>query len=213
LLVDLDDTIVDRAGAFAQWAATFVEQRRLGADALPWMIEHDRSGFRPREEFFAGVRERFGVPLSVDELITDFYREFPSLFTCDDEVRDSLVRVRAEGWPIAIVTNGSPTQELKIVAAGLDTLVHTWCISSVEGVRKPDPRLLEIAAERCSTTLAGAWLIGDAPDADIGAAVAAGLSSIWLRHGRPWPRDDYSPTFEADSFPEAVAMLPAPAQR
>ncbi|MDQ4090800.1 MAG: HAD family hydrolase [Actinomycetota bacterium] len=213
MLVDLDDTIVDRAGAFAEWAATFVEQWRLGADALPWMIEHDRSGFRLRDEFFAGVRERFGVPLSVGELITEFYTVFPPLFTCADEVRDSLVRVRAEGWPIAIVTNGSPTQELKILAAGLDTLVDTWCISSVEGVRKPDPRLLEIAAERCSTTLAGAWLIGDAPDADIGAAVAAGVPSIWLRHGRLWPRDDYSPTFEADSFPEAVAMLPAPPQR
>ena len=175
------------------------------------MLEYDRSGFRPRDEFFAGVRERFGVPLSVDELITGFYAEFPQLFSCAEEVRDSLVRVRAEGWRIAIVTNGSPTQELKIVAAGLDGLVDTWCISGVEGVRKPDPRLLEIAAERCDAPLAGAWVIGDAPDADIGAAVAAGLSSIWLRHGRGWPRDDYSPTFEADSFSEAVAMLPAPA--
>lgn len=177
------------------------------------MIEHDRSGFRPRDEFFAGVRQRFDVPLSVDELITEFYTAFPPLFTCADEVRDSLVRARRQGWRIAIVTNGSPTQELKIAAAGLDRLVDTWCISSVEGVRKPDPRLLEIAAERCGATLAGAWLIGDAPDADIGAAVAAGLSSIWLRHGRPWPRDDYWPTFEADSFREAVAMLPAPAPR
>ena len=211
LLVDLDDTIVDRAGAFAQWAATFVEAWDLPNGALTWLLGHDRNGYRPRTEFFGAVRDRFRLPLTVEELIDAFYRDFPVLFTCSDEVRGSLTGVRNGGWRIAIVTNGSPTQELKIRAAGLDTLVDTWCISSVEGVRKPDPRLLQIAAERCDATLAGAWFIGDAPDADIGAAVAAGLSSVWLRHGRLWPRDDYSPTFEADSFPEAVTMLPAPA--
>lgn len=195
------------------WAGRFVDTWDLPAGALDWMIEHDLRGFRPRVEFFAGVRDRFGLPPSVEELISAFYGEFPGLFSCAGDVRDALVRAGRDGWRIAIVTNGSPTQELKILAAGFDRLVDTWCISSVEGVRKPDPRLLQIAAERCGTSLAGAWLIGDAADADIGAATAAGLTSIWLRHGRAWPREDYRPTFEADSFTEAMGLLPAPAPR
>ena len=56
-------------------------------------------------------------------------------------------------------------------------------------------------------TLDGAWMIGDNADADIGAAHAAGIRSVWLRHGRPWPREDFAPTYEADSFPEAVEMV------
>ena len=50
-------------------------------------------------------------------------------------------------------------------------------------------------------------MIGDNPDSDIGAAHAAGIRSVWLRHGRPWPREDFAPTHEADSFPEAVDMV------
>jgi HAD superfamily hydrolase (TIGR01549 family) len=207
LLCDLDDTLVDRAGAFASWAGRFCLGLGLDAGGLAWLVAEDRDGFRPRPELFALVRDRFGLAASVDDLTADFYREFPALFHCDEAVRDALTRARSAGWRIGIVTNGSPTQELKIRAAGLDALVDTWCISAVEGVRKPDSRLLELAAERCGAPLTGGWLVGDAPEADIGAARRAGISSIWLRRGREWPRDDYAPTMEADSFPQAMARL------
>ncbi len=210
LLCDLDDTLLDRAGAFAAWASAFVEARGLPADALPWLIEHDDDGYRDRPDFFASVRDRFELPLSAAELQRGFYKAFPGLFHLDADVEAALARVRADGWRVAVVTNGSPAQEDKILATGLDRLVDTWCISSVEGCRKPDLRLLEIAADRCRVPLETAWLVGDAPFADIGAAHAAGLPSVWIRRGRTWPRLDYMPTFEAETFPQAVErVLPA----
>jgi len=208
LLCDLDDTLVDRAGAFAAWARGFVNARRLPPDALDWLIEHDEHGFRPRPRFFAGVRHHFGLPDPVPRLQADFYGVFPGLCRLGPGVPEALVTLRATGWRVAVVTNGSPSQEDKICATGLDCLVDTWCISSIEGVRKPHPRLLEIAAERCGESLEGAWLVGDAPAADIGAAHAAGLPSVWLNRGRTWPRNDYKPTFQAATFGEAVARLP-----
>ena len=208
LLCDLDDTILDREGAFAAWARGFVEARHLPPDALEWLIGHDEHGYRPRPEFFTEVRRRFGLADPVALLQAEFYDVFPGLCRSAPGVEDALVAVRAAGWRVAVVTNGSPAQEGKIVATGLDRLVDTWCISAVEGVRKPDRRLLEIAAERCHETLDGAWLIGDAPHADIGAAHSAGLASVWMTRGRTWPRDDYAPTFQADTFPEAVGHLP-----
>lgn len=208
LLCELDDTVVDRAGAFRAWAGGFVRERSLPPEALAWLVEHDDDGYRDRPEFFAGVRHHFGLTASAAELQRDFYRVFPGLFRCDPEVADAPRQARAGGWRIAIVTNGSPSQEDKILATGLDRLVDAWCISAVEGVRKPDPRLLQLASERCDEPLHGAWLIGDAPFADIGAADAAGLSSVWLTRGRRWPRHDYAPTHEATSFAEAVGYLP-----
>ncbi|MFP5319904.1 MAG: HAD family hydrolase [Acidimicrobiia bacterium] len=208
LLCDLDDTVVDRAGAFRAWAEGFVDERGLPPDALGWLIEHDDDGYRDRPDFFARVRDHFGLANGAAELEREFYRVFPGLFRCDPAVADALRRARAGGWRIAIVTNGSPSQEDKILATGLDRLVDTWCISAVEGVRKPDPRLLDLAAERCGSSLKGAWLIGDAPFADIGAAQAAGIASVWLTRGRAWPRQDYTPTCQAASFPDAMSYLP-----
>lgn len=208
LLCDLDDTVVDRAGAFRAWAEGFVRQRGLAPDALAWLVEHDDDGYRDRPEFFAGVRDHFGLTTSAAEMQRDYYRVFPGLVRCEPDVADALRQVRAGGWRIAIVTNGSPSQEDKIFATGLDRLVDAWCISSVEGVRKPDPRLLHLASERCRERLDGAWLIGDSPFADVGAAHAAGLSSVWLTRGRSWPRHDYRPSHEATSFAEAVGYLP-----
>ena len=214
LLCDLDDTILDRAGAFVLWAETFAGMWQLEADAHAWLVEQDHGGYRPRPEFFASVRDAFDLPTSVDDLLRAFYSDFPALFSLEQEIRTALRRARRQGWRIAIVTNGSPSQEMKILTAGLHRIVDAWCISAVEGCRKPDRRLLEIAAERCNDSLEGAWFVGDAPDADIGAAHAAGLCSIWLRRGRTWTRDDYSPTLEADSFPEAMELLLAdPADR
>ncbi len=50
--------------------------------------------------------------------------------------------------------------------------VDAVCVSEVEGCRKPDPRILRIAAEKCTMTLHDAWLVRDDGPADIGAAKA-----------------------------------------
>jgi len=207
LLCDLDDTLVDRGAAFARWAAEFAAQHGQSDDFVEWLFEIDDAGFGPRPEFFVSIHERLALAQTVDELIADYYRAFLPQFRSDDAVRAALASARAQGWSIAIVTNGPDTQHDKIHHAGLEPLVDAWCVSSVEGHWKPDARLLELAAERCNLTLDGAWMIGDNPDSDIGAAHAAGIRSVWLRHGRPWPRADFAPTYEADSFPEAVDLV------
>jgi len=107
------------------------------------------------------------------------------------------------------VTNGDGrSQGAKIEAAGLADLVDACCISGTEGFWKPAPELFAIAAERCGADLEGGWMIGDNPTADIGGAVACGLQTVWMRHGRLWPPElDYRPTGEADSFAEAADFV------
>ena len=80
-------------------------------------------------------------------------------------------------------------------------------------IQRPNPdsqhlgRLLAVAAERTGLGLDDSWMIGDNPDTDIGAANDAGIKSVWLRIGRSWPREDFAPTYEADTFPEAVDLV------
>jgi putative hydrolase of the HAD superfamily len=207
LLCDLDNTIVDRAAAFRRWATERAAAHFQDDTFIEWLIELDDNGYGPRPEFYTAFGERLCLAGSIDDIADDYYRTFLPQFRTDDEVRAALDVARARGWRIAIVTNGPSTQEDKIRQAGLDRLVDTWCVSEIEGHSKPDARLLEIAAERCRSPLSEAWMIGDDPDTDIGAAHDAGIRSVWLRLGRSWPRRDFFPTHEADSFPDAVDFV------
>ena len=207
LLCDLDDTLLDREGTFAVWLDGFLHGRGIDGMHRQWLLEYDDHGYRSRTEFFAAVRKRLALVDPVDDLVSTFYRQFGPLFRCEPDTRAALQRARDDGWRVAIVTNGSLSQESKIVASGLAGLVDTWCISEVEGLRKPDPALLRLAAQRCGVTLDSAWVIGDTPAADIAAAHAAGLPSVWIRRGRTWSEPAYAPTREADSFPQAVELV------
>jgi HAD superfamily hydrolase (TIGR01509 family) len=207
LLIDLDDSLIDRGAGLRRWAEIFCERHGLG-DRVDWIVEADRRGYAPRPEFHAALRERFALADTVDELAERYDAEYPELAIAPAPNALALLsRLRREGWKVGVVTNGRLLQERKLAAAGLADLVDTCCISEVEGVRKPDARIFELAAERCGETLDGAWMAGDNPDADLRGAHALGLSTIWFRHGRDWVEPDFEPTLVVDTLEQALARL------
>ena len=60
-MLDLDNTLVDRRGAFTTWASNFVAGLDGDSSDLEWLIAADRDGYRPRAELAALIRERFGL--------------------------------------------------------------------------------------------------------------------------------------------------------
>ena len=61
LLVDLDNTLIDRAGAVDRWAQDFVSARGGDAGDAAWLVAADRDGLEPRERFAGMIAERFGL--------------------------------------------------------------------------------------------------------------------------------------------------------
>ena len=57
--------------------------------------------------------------------------------------------------------------------------------------------------------LAGSWLIGDSPEADIGGADALGIPSVWLHRGRSWLERRFEPTRMSESVIAALANVMA----
>jgi putative hydrolase of the HAD superfamily len=207
LLVDLDDTLIDRRGSFRNWATDFCARRGLG-DEVAWLVEVDRYGYTPREELLARACERFSLAEAVDELVGEYRREYPTYALPPSPEALALLRgLRANGWRIGVVTNGHQTQSRKLEAAGVAELIDTCCVSEIEGVRKPDAAIFERAAECCGLPLAGGWMAGDNPEADIRGAHALGLQTIWFRHDREWEAADFAPTLVVDSLEEALAHL------
>ncbi|GII93481.1 HAD family hydrolase [Sinosporangium siamense] len=184
-LFDLDNTLVNLDEAFRVWVGEFVDEHGLGCEAAGWLIGLDAAGYPHREVFFRKVRERFALSQSVDELWSRYRRRMPYLVRCRPEVTDGLSRLRAMGWRVAIITNGTPDNQLgKIKQTGLAEAVDAYVLCGLEGVRKPEAALFEIAAERCGRTLAkGGWMIGDNLAADIAGGRAVGLRTVWIDRG------------------------------
>jgi putative hydrolase of the HAD superfamily len=209
LLVDLDNTLIDRAGAVDRWAVEFAGARGGGEADAEWLVAADRDGFEPRERFAALIVQRFGLdPRDQAGLLAELRAGLVKQITPDSAVTAALRVARAAGWVPFVVTNGTvPQQERKLRQTGLDHEVAGWVVSEGAGIRKPDPRIFQLAAEQAGQSLEGAWMIGDSPEADIGGARAAGLPSVWLHRGRRWPLAAFQPAHSAGSFPDAVDVI------
>ena len=89
----------------------------------------------------------------------------------------------AEHLPLALVSNGpEDMQRAALQKVGLEPYFKTVIISGDEdvAVRKPNPRIFELACERLSMTPEHVLMVGDNLEADIYGALAAGLQAVWL---------------------------------
>ena len=98
LLCDLDNTLVDRAGAFARWASDFAGAHGQDESFASWLVELDAEDHRLRTEMFAAVQARLGLAESVDELIERYYGSTSRAFDLTDaSTRRWRLRARPGG--------------------------------------------------------------------------------------------------------------------
>ena len=207
LMCDLDDTLVQRAPLFRAWAEDFVHERGAAPELVDWLVEQDRGGFRPREEFVRALLERIPSDVPVRELAEEHDRKVSASYRLTPGVRSALDAARGAGWSFAVVTNGPEyRQHAKIEATGLAELADAICISGEVGQPKPAAVMFQQAAARAGVSLDGAWMIGDNLDADIAGAHGVGIRSVWVRRNDDWItfESGTKPDLVAHDFPEAV---------
>ncbi|MEV0325606.1 HAD family hydrolase [Micromonospora echinospora] len=208
LLIDLDNTLIDRTEAFRRWAQRYVDDIEASEADADWLSSVERDGYTPRIEVAEAMRTRWGIEASIEEIVEDLLLGHLVDIELDKEVVAALDRATRLGWHPVVVTNGTTRQqELKLGRTGLDQHVRGWVISEAVGVSKPHQRIFALAGELAGLPLQGGWMIGDHPLADVGGGHAAGLSTVWLRRGRTWPSASPQPTCIADSFPQAIDLV------
>jgi putative hydrolase of the HAD superfamily len=195
VFLSLDDTLLDRSGAFRLWAKGFLDEIGVAQDDLDWLLSVDADGLTSRWDLADLIRERYGLTFPSIDLVEEL-AEGPRAYERLDPLVACALQIAGDaGWVPVVVTNGSKDlQESRIRRTGLDRCVADWVISEQAGVSKPNPRIFALAAQRVRMRLGGAWIVGDSPEADIGGAAAMGLPSVWLHRGREWLDERFAPT-------------------
>ncbi|MGG7568950.1 HAD family hydrolase [Streptomyces sirii] len=206
VLFDLDGTLIDRQSAFSDAVVALCSSHGFGNDIEQWLLTELAD--RANAVDFARLREAFALNEPASQLWEEYVDRIAASVTCRPAVLEGLARLRTEEWTIGIATNGaSDIQRAKIAATGLDDLIDGVTVSGDLEIRKPDPRLFQLAVTRCGRNLAdGGWMIGDNPAGDIGGGQQAGLHTIWLR-GHLWPDDLPFPHHTVDDVTDAIAIL------
>ncbi|MEU0031349.1 HAD family hydrolase [Streptomyces sp. NPDC006335] len=205
-IFDLDGTLVDRTGAFADAITSLSHDHAYGPEIEQWLLT-ELADHAERADFDR-LRAAFPVKESADHLWRVYIDRMAASMHCRPAVLDSLGRLKEAGWSIGVATNGaSDIQRAKIHATGLSDLIDGIAASGDIDIRKPDPRLFELAAARCGTQLTpGDWMTGDNPETDIAGGHDAGLRTIWVT-GRPWPDGLVTPHHKVDDVVEAIGYL------
>ncbi|UEJ84186.1 HAD family hydrolase [Brachybacterium halotolerans subsp. kimchii] len=212
LLIDLDNTLIDRDGGFARWAEGFVEELGGEREDLDWLLTADAHGYAPRRVLADGLRERLSLSTDPEELVVQLMRGQLPYIEPYPGVVSQLQRLRGAGIPTVVVTNGRTEQQSrKLDLTGIGNLVDHVVISESVGVKKPTAAIFEAALERLGSAAepGAVWMVGDHPEADIAGGRAAGFSTGWVRHGRSWDEQgrDWRPTVQAETTREVLQLI------
>ncbi|MFG2977710.1 HAD family hydrolase [Streptomyces sp. NPDC048331] len=205
-IFDLDDTLIDRRSAVSSAVASLCLARGYEPAVEQWLRTELADRATPAD--FARLRTAFRLHESAEELWHAYVDLMAASTTCRPTVLEGLAHLRAAAWTIAIATNGpSDIQRAKLAATGISELVDGVAVSGDIDVRKPDRRLLELAAARSGLRLSdGGWITGDNPAGDMEGGRRAGLRTIWLRV-RPWPDNLVPPHHAVDDVTDAITIL------
>ncbi|MEU4377917.1 HAD family hydrolase [Micromonospora echinofusca] len=208
LLLDLDNTLLDRAGPFRAWGERFLAGVGAPPADIDWLLSIDADGLTDRWDVADAVRDRYRLRIPSIDLVEELHDCVVADVRLDPLVACALRIADEAGWTPVVVSNGAVRQQEAVIRrTGLDRFVADWVISEEVGVSKPNPRIFALAARRVRLPLRGAWVVGDGPEVDIGGAAAVGLPSVWLHRGRSWVDSRFAPTRTADGVIAAVAAV------
>jgi putative hydrolase of the HAD superfamily len=160
------------------------------AEGLPPDTVRDRFREDPEARALLADLETGALP------VPDFERRFATLLSVQPEhlierlfggmaadlaMLDGVRAIRAAGTPTGLLSNSWGDA---LAYGGLDELFDAWVISSEVGLRKPDPAVYELAAERLGLAPDACVFVDDLPG-NLKPARALGMATVLHRGDAP----------------------------
>jgi len=132
----------------------------------------------------AGLRS-FGLnyPAAPSRIVRELLTNYTAATEFVPGALEVLDALRTRGFKLGMVTNGpEDMQKATILHLNLKEKFDRIVISGMPdiGIRKPDPRIYEVALERIGAVAADSFFVGDRLDTDILGALRANLYAIWF---------------------------------
>lgn len=196
LLLDIDNTLVDRDAAFGEWAQQFIDthagvmtivsqqdqpeqqNRHDRQQILQTILALDCHGKTERMAFCRALLQHFpALPYSEATLWTAF-QQLPQFVRPDPAVIALLQRLSLR-FQLLVISNGSGSmQRRKLQQAGLAEFFTHVVISGEVGCAKPAPAIFSHALALCASPQV--LMIGDDYHNDMQPAMALGLKTIFI---------------------------------
>jgi len=150
-------------------AAETVRERFLGDREARALLERLETGRAREPEFEAAFAKLLGV--APGRLIDRLFGHMRP----DEEMIAGVLAARGAGIRTAMLSNS--WGEDRYDRAQLERLFDAWVISGVEGIRKPDPAIYELAAERIGLPASECVYVDDLPG-NLKPARALGMATV-----------------------------------
>lgn len=123
-----------------------------------------------------------------------------------------LEALKKRGYELVIVSNAGDDADVQLLVDKNDLRQYFEFVltSAACGIRKPNPRIFDIALERLAIPPQDAVMAGDKLGADILGARNAGIYSIWVTRRADIPANrDHADTIKPDASIHNLQELPA----
>jgi putative hydrolase of the HAD superfamily len=125
------------------------------------------------------------------------------------DAREVLTRL-SKKYRVGLLTNGAPDlQREKLLASGLDPLLHAVAVSGEHDIGKPLPEIFHRLVAELGATFDEAVMVGNSLERDIQGARNAGITSVWLKV----PGSEEHAEVQPDHTIQGLAELPALLER
>lgn len=151
---------------------------------VPHWSAIDAPGARGWGEAIGGTFRAAGVPeRALPDLLANAWashRELNLYSLVPDDLPPALAELRKAGAKVIVVSNSEAALESLFDRLGITQHFDFIADSGKLGVEKPDPRIFQLALERCGGSAARAVHVGDTVATDVDGARRAGLHALLI---------------------------------
>jgi len=147
----------------------------------------------------------------VRQALDAMYAVSQACWRVEDDAAPTLDWLHRQGYRLAVLSNAADDNDVQTLVdqSGLRPYFEMVLTSAAAGIRKPAPRLFELALAILDVPAGKAVMVGDTLGADILGARRAGISSVWITR-RAAPNESRLPAagVSPDATIVALAELP-----